>query len=229
MDYRYIYPLYEKSDTDEARYFLADKMAKDVKTKKDSGIGIIREGEFGPEQVPLSDAPQEYIRAIFENIVATAYGVNIALMANYTKVEDIFFEKYQPSILRYFYFCGVKAKFTTIYKGSISAKLLAYRSQNDKNFVPLSLWNPTQEWKSMKYTDNCNINIMNPINTCAETVLEIDGDIPYKFIEELSARDIEGYFTESNPGVYNHINIKVLPSKTYKPIINLTRLIHKYF
>lgn len=229
MDYRYIYPLYEKSDIDEARYFLADKMAKDVKKEKNSGIGIIREGEFGPEQIPLSNAPEEYIRTIFENIVSTAYGINIVLMANYIKVEDVFFEKYLPSILRYFYFCGVKAEFTTVYKGSISAKLLTYRSQKDENFIPLSLWNPMQEWKSMKYTNNCNINIMNPINTCAETILQIDGDIPYKFIEELSARDIEGYFTKNNMGIYTHIDINVLPSKTYKSIINLTRLIHKYF
>lgn len=234
MDYKYIYPLFEEEEVEEASDFIMDRII----SKSETGpIKAMRENPDGEmEVIDLDEVPQAILKGMLGSLVFNAYGVNAPMMANYFKVEDVYLERFETHILKYLDLCGFKAQSVSFDKKDIVIKQLSYAAMKP-GFQPISRWNPREKWVSMEYTDNKYTNLLNPINQCFATSLSIQTKNPNKyiiaskFVDMIDKMCYKYTITEKQEDSGNilGLRIEVLPARTFQPIIKLAQLIHKYF
>ena len=234
MNYKYIYPLFDEEDVEEASDFIMERIISKSDT---SMMKAMREGPDGDmEIVDLNEVPQTILKGLLSNLVFNAYGVNAPLMANYFRVEDVYLKDFESHILKYLDLNGFISQSISVDRKDIVLKSLGAAFKKP-GFQPVSRWNPEEKWVSMEYTDNENINLMNPINQCFATSLSIQSKNPNKYIianKFIDMIDKMGYkYTiidkQESTGNVLRLQIEVLPVKSYQPIIKLAQLIHKYF
>lgn len=229
MNYRYIYPLFEDSDIEEASEYIASRIVNRNGTNTVKAVCQDVDGEM--EVVDLSEVPYGILDNLVSSLVHNVYGINTPLMANYFKTEDIYLNKYVSHILKYLDFKGYNAQSIVIDMKDLTVKGITIESMKP-GFQPLSRWNPSEKWISMEYTDNKIVNLMNPINHCKASILTIEPKnnkyiIDTDFIDMIDKYDFK-HSIDDHDGAF-HLSINVLPQKSYNPIMKLVQLIHKYF
>lgn len=224
MDTRFIIPIYEDEDYNDALEYLVDRMKS-----TSSGIRVILEQDEGMVNPTLDKPPKQLLHHFFRKIISSCYGVNMPLMANYFRIEDEWNNKYKKHLINY-----LKHKyFVEIVDMDINAFALnSLRLRNsDPGYYALSKWNPDHKWTDMDYTDSVDTNIMNPINHCLNSIIYIisksgEMHIDSKFTSLLNHMNFKySYVAKGNNF---GISINVLPCKTPVSLLKLVQLIHKY-
>ena len=234
MDYKYIYPLYEEEEVEEASDFITDTIIQ----KFGSGTIKTLEKDFNGDMkaINLEELPETILKDMLRNLVFNAYGVNAPLMANYFKVEDVYLNRFETHIVKYLDLKGFKAESISFDKKGIVLKKLGELFM-EPGFKPISRWNPKEKWVSMEYTNDMETNLMNPINQCFSTILSIESKCPNKYVIADKFVDMLGMMCykysitqkqESTDKIFG-LRINILPTSTYQSIIKLAQLIHKYF
>lgn len=234
MNYKYIYPLFDEEEVEEASDFIMERII----SKSDTSVmKAMREGPDGDmEIVNLNEVPQIILKGLLGNLVFNAYGVNAPMMANYFRVEDTYLKDFESHILKYLDLSGFASQSISVDRKDLVLKSLGVAFMKP-GFRPVSRWNPKEKWVSMEYTDNKDINLMNPINQCFATSLSIQSKNPNKYVianKFIDMLDRMSYkYTiinkQESTGNVLGLRIEVLPARSYQPIIKLAQLIHKYF
>lgn len=232
MQYRFIYPLFEDSEIEEASEYIVDRI---LNGDGNNQIKIMRENDDGEtEMMKISEAPNYIAEGLVGHLVKNTYGINAPLMANYFKTEDVYLNSFVPHILKYLDLRGFNAESVSVDTKSLTLRMISVESRKP-GFQPISRWNPVQKWISMDYTDNRMINLMNPLNQCTNCGLVIKPKdqnkyimVDTNFIMALERNGLKCNMDRDNTGVFR-ISINVLPQKSIQPILKLVKLIHKYF
>lgn len=234
MDYKYIYPLFDEEEVEEASDFIMERII----SKSDTSVmKAMREDPDGDmEIVDLDEVPQIVLKGLLGNLVFNAYGVNAPMMANYFRVEDVYLKDFESHILKYLDLNGFAAQSVSIDKKDLVLRSLSAAFMKP-GFQPVSRWNPKEKWISMEYTDNKIVNLMNPINQCFASSLSIQSKNPNRYViadKFVDMLDKMGYKhtiidKQESTGSILGLRIEVLPARSYQPIIKLAQLIHKYF
>jgi len=217
VDYRFKHPLYTDDDKDLAIAHLADYI-------NNNNIPEHYATSDGPFEPSKSVTPIEFLRPVIER----QYGVNITNIANILMMQDLFFEKYMPHLSRYLDLVGVKHYFSYIRPSSITSRyiLRMYLSGKVPN-IP-QCWNSDVLWLDYSYKKNdYNANIHNPINnfySASLILFDINNDAFRDALDKFYDKD-----TRDNRGKPCTIGIRILPSLDPSFMINITKLIHKYF
>lgn len=217
MDYRYIHPLYTNDDYESARDYLADNVHHQIHF---DGLG---DNEPDPK----------LLKAISRNVVTSLFGVNLIRMANYSVVQQFVVDKYLNSIMNYFKYCGVDARLIEIQYPKFIPYALAHRAQQ-KDFKPLKQFDPNVEWGSLDYTNNVDLNLVNPLNSMSHYFLDINGITKYNFVKEIAPlyfgnRVDEDILQWEKEKKTIFIKLKILPDDNLYRINKLVKSIHKYF
>lgn len=216
MDYRFIHPLYTNEDYESARDFLADNMSKKL--------------NFGDGEGPQPDESLKKI--IAKNMVTNLYGVNLIRMANIATVQKVVSEKYIPHIVEYLGFCKVDCKVVEVQYQKIIPDVIAYRSKLP-SFKPLVQFNPNIEW-DLKYTDDIERNLINPLSAMSHYYLSINGVAEYDLARDLDPIYFGGRFKPviddwENQRKSLFFSFEILPDDNLHRINILMKSIHKYF
>lgn len=226
MDYRYMRPLFESNDTDNAREFIIENMINsDV-------IGIMGETNDGDHEIlGLKDIPREHIAPVLTHIVDAMYGVNIPLMANYLVVQQSINDIYKESILKYLDYVGVRAKFVDIIPSQfLTVSSIMKSKQND--FEAFDRLNPNINWDPNADYLKRNIDISNPLSSYNHSYLMIENFSNKEFLKSVTNRvEYDNKFRDidldNNP--LKNVCIQVLPSSDFNAIYDIVTNIHKYF
>lgn len=223
MDYHLLHPLFDDSEED---YDIAiDYMANSM-----LGTGSVKVGVIGDDGEPIID--QQKVREITKRFIASSYGKNLKTIANAGLVEEVFFDKYADSILKYLKYAGYEAFYVELMPHDFSRIAIESSIRKNKNFKGYMPWNPNIIWNDFSYGDNIEKNIVNPINQYENVSLIIKGVTNLKFLEYLYGINKQLWdkiLEEINNGNTIDAVIKILPQFSYERIFNTVNLIHKYF
>ncbi len=237
MNYKYIMPLFEKDEYKEALEFLVNRILSAGDSMKIFGtneIKLMREDPDGEQElIDPSEAPKDILKPLIENLMQSTYGVNIPLMANYARVQDTFFEKFNDSILEYLDLSSLCKKVSIIDFSpfDITLKFLLSDIVSNGFISAMKYMNPNEDWTNIHLYDlSKKENVMNPLNTFKHVLLTIEGNIPQIFINEITKFGLEIISTMTWSGKEeSKITIKLLPFPSYNSIINIMNAIYKYF
>ncbi len=210
MNYKYLHPLYSEDDEQQAIDFLAKHAIDDA--------FIMVDGDDSDQEIWQHQKNKDAIMSISRDIVKKMYGVNVVDMANFRQVQDLFYKKYAPYILKYLNTLGYDAEIISFNPGVISSFAITKQMINDGNKTPLERFDPNVKWDYTP-TNNIRENIMNPILAMDVAVLRIKnaGEKMSLLIKEMSG---------CKP-TCDDLTIKLLPSKDFRNIQGLVDIINE--
>lgn len=211
--------LFSKNEIDEAIDFIAEDAAKS------RIISMDIDSESASE---VDDADK---LRIIRHIFRSSYGINAPLIANYLTVQNTFMDKYIDNITKYLDYTGHSSYVMTINPSPITVMVLNNRAKNGKLQNPLSYWNPNTEWDLEATSTDCDRNLLSPINGFIQLYLYIDKVTSIDFITDILERpsDRNRLIQRIKSEVSTPLNLKLLPRKDFKPLLNTIDAIHKYF
>ena len=217
MNYRYIYPLFEniKDDREEAHIFLIKKMLENQAEK------ILYNESEELESYELDRVIHDHSRL---GTIRTVYGVNIITMANYFKVEDIFFKDIRHRLLNYLTLNGHKAECVSIKASDIASKKIIHNMNTKIGYVPISKWPPSEKWLSLEYSSNKDANLLSPMNQCIHSYVCLKDFSNKEFIDSLKMYNIDHIYDNTK----NELYVKALPASSYNPVLKLMNLVFQY-
>ena len=220
MDYTYIHPIFTEDDRDSAIDFLADRMMSSTNIAIYGGDN--QDGE--PNLISAQHVNKEFLKTMTKGMVDRMYGVNVVTMANFAQVQDIFYYKYAPYIIKYLNLCGIKAELAMFCPSSISPYALAKYVQEHQS-QQLAYYDPSKHW-NFKVSNDISVNLMNPLNGMDIVVLRLRGirKYMYSLIKAI-------YMREPTPDEleYNDLDLKILPMSNMSELLDLVRILNIIF
>ena len=233
MYYRYIMPLFENNEIDEALQYLVDRAKRgriDILPQGSTVSDMNTDQNFDINN--LTDLPDYVFDGLMSHMYSSLFGVNLPLMANIFKVQDSFFDDFSTNILKYLNM-SEKVQDAKLYYYTpleLVIKKAIHNVMKDEKFK-LGHWDSRVEWNWTMLKDVANNehydfnNAIHPFSYFRHTKLYIKGIITEKFISHLDMYGIDG----SNHSDDSSIMIDVLPSPSYGAMISIIQGIHKYF
>ena len=208
MNYKYSIPIFDEEDEEYAKEVLIEK--------------------YIPNE--SSDLTKLLLRNSYKRMIESLYGVNIVLMANFYQTQKFFYDKIKQPLLNHLFNNDLKASIIATDVSSLSSKSLVYNATNDKNFKPVSYWNPRSKWDEGMFITQHEVsaNTINPINTFDHISLEINQfEMSSNFGGLLFSLFDDPYiqFSSSNEKFY----IKLLPYATPMHLLKIMDIIYETF
>ena len=207
MNYKYIYPLFEYGDEEDAESFIVDNLIQNT-----------QHAELDPKSLDY-----DIMAYMIKRSVCNAYGVNITLMANFFMVQKIVMENYIPHILKYLSLSRYNNNVDVMH--TCPSDILLVTNKFATDFSGPCRWSPNRVWTDFKQSDNPIDNILNPLNGTKHIWLTIQSDPK---VIDLMNSGLDAYGISRSISE-DAIRVKIGPSSSYNRIMTITKLIHKYF
>ena len=185
--------------------------------------------ESGAVQVmldqPIED-PEEQAKVVHDigiDICHRLYGINIPMMANYLKVQNIFISKVSDNLLKYMQLVGLQGEFISWTPAAYTVPILldlARKGKDSKlkNFDPSMIWDPVhlddpELTSPLNSFYHCNLVLKNIKNRSFLKCLYRHGIISKKEYN-------------SNPDT---LMLKLLPDNNFNKIMSIQKAIFKFY
>lgn len=208
MIYKYGVPIFEESDIEVAKEVLIDKyIPKSISSFSKSMLG----NSYG-------------------KLIEKLYGINIVLMANFYQTQKFFYDKVKQSLMNHFFSNDLTAKLIGYNVSNIASKALVIEATNNEDFVPVSIWNPNEEWREEMFElqKDKRINFVNPTNTLDHLSLELD----QKEMQTDCVRLIAALFNDPYVKIMpteTKLYIRLLPYATPMHLFNIMDAVYETF
>lgn len=208
MIYKYGVPIFEESDIEVAKEVLIDKyIPKNISSFSKSMLG----NSYG-------------------KLIEKLYGINIVLMANFYQTQKFFYDKVKQSLMNHFFSNDLTAKLIGYNVSNIASKALVIEATNNEDFVPVSIWNPNEEWREEMFElqKDKRINFVNPTNTLDHLSLELD----QKEMQTDCVRLIAALFNDQYVKIMpteTKLYIRLLPYATPMHLFNIMDAVYETF
>ena len=229
MNYKGPFPLFEKSDKEEAIEYLSSDLSN-IFGDTVTGVTMV-DGDSGEEYESFNGIPEEIRKSVTSNIVKAMYGENVHNIANFKIVQNIFLDKYHDFFLKYISLCGFNVMYSTIYPSLIANHYMKIKL-NDTNFIPFERWNPNEYWSNYDYDpSNPRKNALNPINSLMHLTISIEAFSEEEKNKLINLRNnfdgiLYGFMGENFETKI--LNINLLPAKNFFGIIQFKNGIEKF-
>lgn len=216
MTYRFVHPLYDERDLDNAVEYMANAMTA-------SGKFIIQSGDNDSNVIDNS-AVSEIIKGFIKN----SMGNHVVEIANFSLVQDKFYEIYADAYQDFLKYANIDHCITYFTGGGIMLPFILSK-MHDKIAGQINPYNPKANWDLLKSRRTPMQDLSNPINGHHDVTLYINNCKNCDFISEAFCLSREFNQKDSFDPKKGSISFRLLPNSDYLIIQRVLKLLHKHF